>query len=148
MCEGGSVEPAKRGGECVGEWRVELNHIYETADSDPAATRSSLDVPSDLDADRSMPVGELTIIPSIAVHGHLRGIGHLRGTDVVACHLAHRTLWHRERLTARTRGAHLPIAWTETRGNSELTESDNLGVRARGTRARGVVDDSVLRVGA
>jgi hypothetical protein len=115
----------------------------ETANPDPVGTitsLSSLDVPSELDADWNVDIREPTAMLPIPVRGHLRGIG------LAACHLAQGTLRHRERPTARTRGADLLLAWTITRDNRQLTCSGEPKAPARATGARGRADDCALGV--
>ena len=77
--------------------------------------RISVDVPAELDAEWNVDVRKSTVVPPIAVRGHLRRIG------VAACRLAEETLRHRGRITARTRGADFVYAWTMTRDNGQLT---------------------------
>jgi hypothetical protein len=119
-----------------------MNNIdYEIVNPDPAspiASLSSLDVPAELDADWNVEVREPTVVPPIPVRGHLRGIG------VAACRLAQGTLRHRERTTARTRGADFLFAWTATRDNRQLTCSDEPGAPARAIGARGGADNDGL----
>lgn len=78
-------------------WRVgvEMNSIdYEIANLDPAGaitSLSSLDVPSELDADWNTDIREPTVVPSIPVRGHVRRAG------VIAYRLVRDTSRHRER---------------------------------------------------
>jgi hypothetical protein len=77
--------------------------------------RISVDVPAELDAEWSVDVRKSTVVPPIAIRGHLRRIG------VAACRLAEETLRHRGRITARARGADFVYAWNVTRNNGQLT---------------------------
>jgi hypothetical protein len=142
MCVGGSVEPARRGRGCVGGWRVEMNSIdYEIANPDPAGaitSLSSLDVPSELDADWNTDIREPTVVPSIPVRGHVRR------AEVIACRLARDTSRHRERPPGRTRGAGFLFAWTVRCDNRQLTCSVEPGAPTRATGARGGADNSPL----
>jgi hypothetical protein len=119
-----------------------MNDIdYEIANPDPTGTiasLSSLDVPSELDADWNVDVREPTVVPPIAVRGHLRRIG------VAACRLAPGTLRHQGRTTARTRGADFFYAWTVARDNRQLSYSGEPGTSPRATGARRGADSSAL----
>lgn len=138
MCVGGSIEPTRCG--CVGGWRVEMNNIdCEIANSDPvgAASLSSLDVPAELDGDRTVDIRESTVVPPVPVRGYLGRIG------LAAYRVVQGALRHREGTTTR-HGADFLFVWNGTRDIRQPTCSDEPRAPARATGARGGADGSAL----
>lgn len=119
-----------------------MNDIgYGIANPDPTGTTaslSSLDVPSELNADWNVDVREPTVVPPIAVRGHLRRIG------VAASRLASGTFRRRGRTTARTRGVDSFHAWIVAGDNRQPSCSGEVGTSARATDTCGRADSSAL----